>query len=225
VSGSGEASSESAVADAAAATDPPPRLWRYGAARSPCSIVRWLGLPISGNALPRTRLRALGAAAWPRGREPFAASVRGTPSGCVLVPRLRFRAVLVSLILITLEACATRGVVSDDLSGTPPEQISAETKNSDWSSYRREAIRRIREHWEIPALAASGFKGRVTIRFVVRRSGQVEAPEVVSPSSLVAFDRAAVKAVLRAGPLSPFPVSIPGERKQMTVTFFYNMKP
>jgi TonB family protein len=148
----------------------------------------------------------------------------GTVSSRGFVRWLTFQIALILLILSSLEACVSRSV-SDGIAGAFADQVGFETKGYDWSAYATQVIRRIRAKWDIPALAASGFKGQVTVRFVVRRDGQVESPEVLSRSSLVVFDAAAVKAVLHASPLPPLPPDFSGERERVTVVFFYNMKP
>lgn len=108
--------------------------------------------------------------------------------------------------------------------------ISFDTTWYDWGPYAEEMVRRIKLHWEIPELARLGWKGKLTIRFIILADGRVEGATIVRRSGVPPFDFAALQAILKSNPFRPLPkdllAQVPGkDREGITVTFFYNIRP
>jgi TonB family protein len=103
--------------------------------------------------------------------------------------------------------------------------LSFDTTWYDWGPYAAEMVRRIKLHWEIPALARLGWKGKVTIRFFILADGRVEGARIVSPSGVPPFDFAALQAIQKSSPFRPLPTDLGSPREGVSVTFFYNIRP
>lgn len=103
--------------------------------------------------------------------------------------------------------------------------LSFDTAEYDWGPYAAEMVRRIKLNWDVPTLAHYGVKGRVTIRFYIRRDGRVEGATILSSSGIPPFDNAAFQAILRSSPFRPLPADLGHDREGVTVTFFYNIRP
>lgn len=103
--------------------------------------------------------------------------------------------------------------------------LSFDTAEYDWGPYAAEMVRRIKLNWDVPTLAHYGVKGRVTIRFYIRKDGRVEGATILSSSGIPPFDNAAFQAILRSNPFRPLPADLGHDREGVTVTFFYNIRP
>lgn len=69
--------------------------------------------------------------------------------------------------------------------------------------------RHLEEHKHFPPLAVRrGLEGRVGIRFLLHRNGQIEDVEVTKSSKISLLDKAAMSAVHDGAPFPPFPESI-----------------
>lgn len=103
--------------------------------------------------------------------------------------------------------------------------LSFDTKDYDWGTYAAEMIRRIKLHWDVPALARYGIKGKLTIRFFIRGDGRVEGLRIAAPSGIPPYDNAAFQAIATSSPFRPLPTDLGSDREGVTVTFFYNIRP
>jgi periplasmic protein TonB len=65
--------------------------------------------------------------------------------------------------------------------------------------------------------AAHGAAGKVTVRFVLSRSGEVLDCAVVASSGNAAIDREVVDILRRASPFPAFPAAKPGDRDSYTI--------
>lgn len=85
--------------------------------------------------------------------------------------------------------------------------------------------RRLELHKRFPPLAVKrGLEGRVGIRFLLHRDGQVEQVEVIKSSRISLFDKAALSAVRDGAPFPPFPESIPEEYMVIEVTLNFELR-
>lgn len=121
-----------------------------------------------------------------------------------------------------LQASGTFGSptgTSQDIGG-----LHFDPQGADFSLWIERFRTEVYRNWIIPQPALMGFKGRVSIEFVVERDGRVSSVRIVQPSGTGAFDRAAQNALLgsRFAPLPPDyrPASV-----TMLATFYYNMSP
>lgn len=103
--------------------------------------------------------------------------------------------------------------------------LAFDTQGFEWGPYAAELVRRIKLHWDVPALARYGVKGRVTIRFFILADGRVEGITILRSSGIPPFDNAAFQAIASASPFRPLPPDLGHDREGVTVTFFYNIRP
>jgi TonB family protein len=76
----------------------------------------------------------------------------------------------------------------------------------------------IEPRWRKPVLG-SDVPSEVTVGFEILRDGTVRDVQVVSPSGIPALDRSAMRAVIEASPLPPFPVGWRGASTPARMTF------
>jgi TonB family protein len=106
----------------------------------------------------------------------------------------------------------------------PGATIQFDTKGIDFGPWIRRFVAQVRRNWFIPH-AAMSFRGRVVIQFNIHRNGRITDVNVVSPSSIDAFNRAAYQAIVGSNPVEPLPPDYPDPMAFFTVTFFYNEQP
>jgi TonB family protein len=106
----------------------------------------------------------------------------------------------------------------------PGSTIQFDTKGVDFGPWIRRFVAQVRRNWFIPH-AAMSFRGRVVIQFNIHRNGRITDVNVVSPSSIDAFNRAAYQAIVGSNPVEPLPPEYPDPMAFFTVTFFYNEQP
>jgi TonB family protein len=75
----------------------------------------------------------------------------------------------------------------------------------------------IEPRWRKPVL--DGATSEVTVGFEILRDGTVRDVQVVRPSGIPALDRSAMRAVIEASPLPPFPAGWRGASTPATMTF------
>jgi TonB family protein len=63
------------------------------------------------------------------------------------------------------------------------------------------------------------------IQFNIHKDGSITDIEVVQPSAIEAFTRAAYGAIYSSNPTAPLPPEYPLEKALFTVTFYYNEQP
>ena len=69
------------------------------------------------------------------------------------------------------------------------------------------------------------FRGHVVLQFNIHKNGQITDVNVVQPSSIDAFNRAAYQAIVGSSPTEPLPPEYPDPMAFFTVTFYYNEQP
>jgi TonB family protein len=86
-------------------------------------------------------------------------------------------------------------------------------------------LARVRQNWlaVIPESAHMGRRGRVTLQFVVERSGSVPKLVIATPSGAEPLDRAAVAGVSASVPFPPLPQEFKGSSVRLQFTFRYNV--
>ncbi len=103
--------------------------------------------------------------------------------------------------------------------------LSFDTKGFAWGDYARQIYLIIKKNWydRIPIAAWYGQKGKVFIRFVIEKDGNITDLAVIRSSDISPLDRAAENAIRASHPLPPLPSTFPGEREGVTFGFYYNL--
>jgi TonB family protein len=139
---------------------------------------------------------------------------------------------IVALSGVSVAGCAA-GYVSP--SGVTPAPDHAKTPTSDpfgaWIQFDTKGVEfgpwvrgfaaRVKAHWIVPSEAMSN-KGHVVLTFNAHKDGSITDLTLAEPSSLEAFNQAALSALTASNPLSALPPAYPAERAFFRVTFFYN---
>ncbi|MEZ5417855.1 MAG: TonB family protein [Vicinamibacterales bacterium] len=102
--------------------------------------------------------------------------------------------------------------------------IQFDTKGVEFGPWIRRFVAQVKRNWLVPN-AAMAMRGRVVIQFNVHRDGTITDLQVVRPSEIDSFNRAAVNALMMSNPTTPLPPEYPDDRAFFTVTFFYNESP
>jgi TonB family protein len=106
----------------------------------------------------------------------------------------------------------------------PGSTIQFDTKGVEFGPWLRRFVAQVRRNWFIPQ-AAMNFHGRVVIQFNIHKNGRITDVNVVQPSGIDAFNRAAFNAIVGSNPTEPLPPEYPDPMAFFTVTFFYNEQP
>jgi TonB family protein len=106
----------------------------------------------------------------------------------------------------------------------PGSTIQFDTKGVEFGPWIRRFVAQVRRNWFIPH-AAMAFRGRVVVQFNIHKNGRITDVNVVGPSSIDAFNRAAYQAIVGSNPVEPLPPEYPDPVAFFTVTFFYNEQP
>ena len=106
----------------------------------------------------------------------------------------------------------------------PGATIQFDTKGVEFGPWIRRFVAQVRRNWFIP-YAAMTFHGRVVVQFNIHKNGRITDINVVGPSNIDAFNRAAYNAILGSNPVEPLPPEYPEPVAFFTVTFFYNEQP
>jgi TonB family protein len=114
----------------------------------------------------------------------------------------------------------------DNPQGTGDGQglIQFDSKGVEFGPWLRRFVAQVKRNWFIPS-AAMMMKGHVVITFNVHKDGSITDIEVKAPSTVDAFDRAAVNALMGSNPTQPLPPEYPSDKAFFTVTFLYNEMP
>lgn len=106
-----------------------------------------------------------------------------------------------------------------------PAKIAPDSDSFDQVLAYQGLIRRhIERHKSFPPLAVKrGMEGRVGIRFLIRRNGQVENIEVTKSSRFPILDDAAVSAVNKGVPFPPFPDGISYDHMIIEITLIFEL--
>ena len=102
--------------------------------------------------------------------------------------------------------------------------IQFDTKGVDFGSWMRRFRAQVYRNWLIP-YAAMALHGHVVITFWIHKDGTITDVRVLQPSSIDAFTKAALNAIVASNPTLPLPREYPDEKGQMTVIFYYNETP
>jgi TonB family protein len=106
----------------------------------------------------------------------------------------------------------------------PGSTIQFDTKGIDFGPWIRRFVAQVRRNWFIPS-AAMSFRGHVVVQFNIHKNGRITDVNVVAPSSIESFNRAAYNAIVGSNPVEPLPPEYPDPVAFFTVTFFYNEQP
>jgi TonB family protein len=109
-------------------------------------------------------------------------------------------------------------------SGDGQGLIQFDSKGVEFGPWLRRFVAQVKRNWFIPT-AAMMMKGHVVVTFNVHKDGAITDIEVKAPSSIDAFDRAAVNALIGSNPTQPLPPEYPADKAFFTVTFLYNEMP
>lgn len=93
---------------------------------------------------------------------------------------------------------------------------------SEWAELVKQ---KVRSNWVIPTAALLGMKGVVGIYLTVEKNGTISHVEIVSSSSIISLDSAALNAVRSSNPLPPLPPGFPKQNLQGRFGFYYNTYP
>ncbi|MCY4514800.1 MAG: TonB family protein [Candidatus Tectomicrobia bacterium] len=104
------------------------------------------------------------------------------------------------------------------------ERLLAEQELSAFDAYKGLVFQRLERHKRYPRIAErSGLNGRVTLRFTVRRDGEVIKSEILELVGHKSFGDAAMRALKRVGQLPPFPDEIGRQQITMDVPIVYQL--
>jgi TonB family protein len=109
-------------------------------------------------------------------------------------------------------------------SGDGQGLIQFDSKGVEFGPWIRRFVAQVKRNWFIPS-AAMMLKGHVVITFNVHKDGSITDIDVKATSTIDAFDRAAVNALIASNPTQPLPPEYPSEAAFFTVTFLYNEMP
>jgi len=104
-------------------------------------------------------------------------------------------------------------------------ELLSDPQGVDFKPYLIQVLARVRRNWfaVIPESAHMGRRGRVTLQFVVDRSGSVPKLVIATPSGAEPLDRAAVAGVSASVPFPPLPQEYKGSSVRLQFTFKYNV--
>ncbi len=103
----------------------------------------------------------------------------------------------------------------------PGATIQFDTKGVEFGPWLRRFVAQVKRNWFVPT-AAMTFSGRVVLQFNIHKNGRITDVVVAQASSIDAFNRSAVNAILGSSPTEPLPPEYPEEQAFFTVTFYYN---
>jgi TonB family protein len=106
----------------------------------------------------------------------------------------------------------------------PGSEIQFDTKGVEFGPWIRRFVAQVKRNWFVPQ-AAMTFRGTVVLQFNIHKTGAITDVQVVRPSEIESFTRAAVNAIMGSNPTEPLPPEYPDEKAQFTVTFYYNEQP
>ncbi len=101
------------------------------------------------------------------------------------------------------------------------------TEGVDFTNYLERLLVSVKRNWYavIPESARLGEKGRVMIRFKIKRTGDVPFPDPIleRTSSKEPLDRAAMDAIRASSPFEPLPPAFSGPYIELRFIFLYNL--
>lgn len=106
-------------------------------------------------------------------------------------------------------------------------EILTPTDGVDFTSFMQDLVKSVRQKWfvKMPEDAMLGRKGRVVVRFGVKKDGSLAdgSPAVETSSGRKDLDGAAVSAIKGAAPFKHFPSEFAGPSIELRLTFLYNL--
>ena len=91
-------------------------------------------------------------------------------------------------------------------------------------AYRQKLAERLAKAKFYPTLAQRrGMEGKVMVRFVIDRYGNIKSASIVESSGYAILDEAALKAVQSIGRFTPFPQEIPDPQWEITFAMVYQL--
>ena len=106
----------------------------------------------------------------------------------------------------------------------PGSTIQFDTKGVDFGPWLRRFVGQVKRNWFVP-LSAMNFRGHVVLQFNIHRDGRITDVNIVKPSEIESFNRAAFNAIVGSNPTEPLPPEYPDDKAFFTVTFYYNETP
>jgi len=106
----------------------------------------------------------------------------------------------------------------------PGSAIQFDTKGVEFGPWIRRFVSQVKRNWFVPQ-AAMTFRGSVVLQFNIHKTGAITDLQIVRPSEIESFTRAAVNAIQSSNPTEPLPPEYPDEKALFTVTFYYNEQP
>ena len=105
--------------------------------------------------------------------------------------------------------------------------MSFDTQGFPWGDYARRVHLIIQNHWEdrLPLAFREGVRGYTCVHFVIQKDGTITDIQVVKPSAVPPFTRAALDAIRASSPLPPLPKDFPEGQEGSSWCFFYNLLP
>lgn len=105
--------------------------------------------------------------------------------------------------------------------------MSFDTQGFPWGDYARRLKLIIENNWydRIPLAAREGLRGFACLHIVIEKDGTISDVQVVQPSTVPPFTRAALDAVRASSPLPPLPTDFPEDQEGSSWCFFYNLLP
>ena len=103
----------------------------------------------------------------------------------------------------------------------PGSAIQFDTKGVEFGPWIRRFVAQVKRNWFVPQ-AAMTFRGNVVLQFNIHKTGAITDIQIVRPSEIESFTRAAVNAIQSSNPTEPLPPEYPDEKALFTVTFYYN---
>lgn len=105
--------------------------------------------------------------------------------------------------------------------------LSFDTQGFPWGDYARKIYVIIRNNWfaRIPLAAREGISGYSCQHFIIERDGTIGTIDLVRPSTVPPFNRAASDSLRASSALPPLPEAFPDPAEGVTFCFFYNMYP
>ena len=116
---------------------------------------------------------------------------------------------------------AKKSLSDKDLGEEEGETVSLDTRDFRYASYFAHIKRRIQNAWIWPTEAQKN-RGRLLLRFKLRKNGTLEDVRLIKSAGVRILDDLAMAAVAKAAPFEPFPEGLERlERKSITATFVY----
>jgi TonB family protein len=106
----------------------------------------------------------------------------------------------------------------------PGAAIQFDTKGVEFGPWLRRFVAQVRHNWFIPQ-AAMTFHGHVVLTFNIHKDGSISDVQVLQPSDIDGFNKAAIGAITGSNPTEPLPPEYPTDKAFFTVTFYYNEDP